>query len=168
MSTAPELDPGAVAELGARLRDNIARAVKAPDSVIRDVLGEAGHPFVEAQAYDDDTLDRVHSRRLTDHLRRVHDAWLAAGFVEDPGQDRVVPYVFPTAAMLGGIPMHPAGAVHGRAGEFCYDTMTLVGRGTWEAARAAVDCGLTAAHRVLDGEHAVYALCRPPDRKSVV
>jgi len=131
-------------------------------SVIRDVLEEAGHPLVEALAHDDETLDRVHSRRFTNHLRGVYDAWLAAGFPEDPGQDRVVPYVFPTAAMLGGIPMHPAGAVHGRVGEFCYDTMTLVGRGTWEAARAAVDCALTAADRVLEGERAVYALCRPP------
>jgi MoxR-like ATPase len=50
MSTAPELDPPAVAELGARLRDNIARAVKAPDSVIRDVLVALfaeGHVLIE-------------------------------------------------------------------------------------------------------------------------
>jgi MoxR-like ATPase len=50
MSTAPELDPAAVAELGARLRDNIARAVKAPDSVIRDVLVALfaeGHVLIE-------------------------------------------------------------------------------------------------------------------------
>jgi MoxR-like ATPase len=50
MSTAPELDPADVAELGARLRDNIARAVKAPDSVIRDVLVALfaeGHVLIE-------------------------------------------------------------------------------------------------------------------------
>jgi MoxR-like ATPase len=50
MSTAPELDPTAVAELGARLRDNIARAVKAPDAVIRDVLVALfaeGHVLIE-------------------------------------------------------------------------------------------------------------------------
>jgi MoxR-like ATPase len=50
MSTAPELDPAAVAELGVRLRDNIARAVKAPDSVIRDVLVALfaeGHVLIE-------------------------------------------------------------------------------------------------------------------------
>jgi acetoin utilization deacetylase AcuC-like enzyme len=40
--------------------------------------------------------------------------------------------------------------------------MTLVGRGTWEAARAAVDVALTAADLVLGGERAVYACCRPP------
>ena len=50
MSTVPELDPPAVAELGARLRDNIARAVKAPESVIRDVLVALfaeGHVLIE-------------------------------------------------------------------------------------------------------------------------
>ena len=30
--------------------------------------------------------------------------------------------------------------------------MTVVGRGTWEAARAAVDAALTAADLVLDGD----------------
>jgi MoxR-like ATPase len=50
MSTVPELDPPSVAELGARLRDNIARAVKAPESVIRDVLVALfaeGHVLIE-------------------------------------------------------------------------------------------------------------------------
>jgi MoxR-like ATPase len=50
MATVPELDPPAVAELGARLRANIARAVKAPDSVIRDVLVALfaeGHVLIE-------------------------------------------------------------------------------------------------------------------------
>jgi MoxR-like ATPase len=50
MSTVPELDPSKVAELGARLRDNIARAVKAPDRVLRDVLVALmaeGHVLIE-------------------------------------------------------------------------------------------------------------------------
>jgi MoxR-like ATPase len=50
MSTVPELDPSQVAELGARLRDNIARAVKAPDHVLRDVLVALfaeGHVLIE-------------------------------------------------------------------------------------------------------------------------
>ena len=40
--------------------------------------------------------------------------------------------------------------------------MTLVGPGTWAAARAAVDCALTAVDRVAAGARAAYALCRPP------
>ena len=47
---APELDPPQVAELGARLRDNIARAVKAPEQALRDVLVALiaeGHVLIE-------------------------------------------------------------------------------------------------------------------------
>jgi acetoin utilization deacetylase AcuC-like enzyme len=40
--------------------------------------------------------------------------------------------------------------------------MTIVGPGTWEAARAAVDTALTAADLVLAGAPAAYACCRPP------
>jgi MoxR-like ATPase len=50
MATVPELDPPAVAELGARLRANIAQAVKAPDEVTRDVLVALvaeGHVLIE-------------------------------------------------------------------------------------------------------------------------
>jgi len=50
MSTVPELDPAKVAELGVRLRENIARAVKAPDRVLRDVLVALmaeGHVLIE-------------------------------------------------------------------------------------------------------------------------
>ncbi len=50
MSTVPELNPSKVAELGVRLRENIARAVKAPDRVLRDVLVALmaeGHVLIE-------------------------------------------------------------------------------------------------------------------------
>ncbi len=50
MAAAPELDPSAVAELGGRLRDNVTRAVKAPDRVVRDVLVALlaeGHVLIE-------------------------------------------------------------------------------------------------------------------------
>jgi MoxR-like ATPase len=50
MATVPEVDPSRVAELGARLRGNIARAVKAPDEVLRDVLVALfaeGHVLIE-------------------------------------------------------------------------------------------------------------------------
>ena len=50
MATVPELDPSQVAELGARLRDNVSRAVKAPEHVLRDVLVAflaEGHVLIE-------------------------------------------------------------------------------------------------------------------------
>ncbi len=50
MATLPELDPSQVAELGVRLRENVARAVKAPEQVLRDVLVAflaEGHVLIE-------------------------------------------------------------------------------------------------------------------------
>jgi len=50
MATLPELDPPAVAELGARLRANVERAVKVPERVVRDVLVSLfseGHVLIE-------------------------------------------------------------------------------------------------------------------------
>jgi acetoin utilization deacetylase AcuC-like enzyme len=40
--------------------------------------------------------------------------------------------------------------------------MTLIGPGTWEAARAAVDVALSAVDLVADGAPLVYACTRPP------
>ena len=74
-----------------------------------------------------------------------------------------MPYLFPTPAMTGGMRRPGRRSRCTRdAGRFFYDTMTLVGPGTWEAARAAVDCALTAVDLVVAGERLAYALCRPP------
>jgi acetoin utilization deacetylase AcuC-like enzyme len=64
--------------------------------------------------------------------------------------------------MLDGLPEREPSAVHAAAGRWCYDTMTLVGPGTWEAARAAVDVTLSAVDLVVAGEPLAYALARPP------
>ena len=40
--------------------------------------------------------------------------------------------------------------------------MTLIGPGTWDAARGAVDAALTAVDLVLAGAAGAYACCRPP------
>jgi MoxR-like ATPase len=50
MAAAPELDPVAVAEIGSRLRDNIRRAVKVHDQVLRELLVALladGHVLIE-------------------------------------------------------------------------------------------------------------------------
>ncbi|WP_214110010.1 histone deacetylase family protein [Acrocarpospora catenulata] len=129
-------------------------------NVIKEALH--GSRLVEAVPHDDRVLLAVHEPGLVDHLREVWAEWERAGYPKDHGQDRVVPYVFPTGAMLAGMPARRPFAVHGRAGLYCYDTMTLVGPGTWRAARAAVDAALTAADLVAGGERTAYALCRPP------
>jgi acetoin utilization deacetylase AcuC-like enzyme len=139
-----------------------------PERVDRILAATAAHECVEATTHDDTVLRRVHAPEFVDHLSTVHAEWMQGPYDELVGQDRVVPYVFPTPAMTQGMPPTRAAAIHGRAGQFGYDTMTLVGPGTWEAARAAVDCALTAVDLVAGGapttmrSRAAYALCRPP------
>jgi acetoin utilization deacetylase AcuC-like enzyme len=53
-------------------------------------------------------------------------------------------------------------AISGRAGYWGMDTSSPIVAGTYLAVRAAVDVALTAVDLVLDGEAAVYGLCRPP------
>ncbi|MEJ7630515.1 MAG: hypothetical protein WKF54_13065 [Nocardioidaceae bacterium] len=131
-------------------------------TVIERALRMAGHTFVAADAHPVETLHSVHGPELVGHLSTVYEAWVAGGFV-DHGQNRVVPYFFPTSAMLGSIAPTTATSVHALAGQFCYDTMTTIGPGSWEAIRAAGDCALTAADLVVAVKaHQVYALCRPP------
>ncbi len=139
-----------------------------PERVDRILEALAAHEQVEATPHDDDVLTRVHDPAFVEHLRTIHAEWSRGPYADLVGQDRVVPYVFPTPAMTQGMPPTPAAATHGRAGQYGYDTMTLVGPGTWEAARAAVDCALTAVDLVTPRRSsevettAAYALCRPP------
>jgi acetoin utilization deacetylase AcuC-like enzyme len=129
---------------------------------IREALAGAGAPVVEAEDHPDAAIELVHDRALLDYLVQAWEGWEAAGLSSDPGQDRVVPYLFPHPGLLGDLPLVGPAAASARAGAFAFDTMTLIGPGTWEAARAAVDAALTAADLVAAGEAVAYACCRPP------
>jgi acetoin utilization deacetylase AcuC-like enzyme len=125
-------------------------------------LTSAGARIVPPRPQQPATLTAVHDPALVEHLATIWAAWEAGGYPADYGRDRVVPYVFPTAAMLAGLPRRLPAAVHAQVGMFCYDTMTLVGPGSWEAIRAAADSAASAAELVASGRPAAYALCRPP------
>ncbi len=131
-------------------------------SVILRVLTAAGAAVRSAEPHDPAALLAVHDRELIHHLATIWADWEAGRYLADHGRDRVVPYVFPTAAMLAGLPVRQPAATHAQVGRFCYDTMTLVGPGSWEAIRAAADAANTAALLVAAGQRAAYALCRPP------
>ncbi len=136
--------------------------VAARVDAILEALEAAGHHLVEATAQPDEALRAVHDPGLVDFLRSAADRWAAGPYAGLVNQDRVVPYLFPTPAMTGPLPARAAVAIHADAGRFTYDTMTLVGPGTWEAARAAAACAVQAADLVSGGDRLAYALCRPP------
>jgi MoxR-like ATPase len=75
MATAPRLGLTEVADLGSRLRDNITRAVKAPDRVVRDLivaLLAEGHVLIEdAPGVGKTALARALARSLEAEYARV-------------------------------------------------------------------------------------------------
>jgi acetoin utilization deacetylase AcuC-like enzyme len=135
-----------------------ATEVPARVLAIREALITAGAHEIATVAHDDSALLAVHDPALVQFLRTAWDDWSAAGLPSD----RVVPYTFARSELTGGRAPATPTAVWARSGLFAYDTMTLIGPGTWEAARAAVDVALTAVDLVVDGERVAYACCRPP------
>ena len=129
---------------------------------IRETLVRAGATVVEAAPHDDAALLAVHDEELVTYLREAWSLWEEAGYPEDPGQDRVVPYLFPHPGLLAGQEPSVPAAMSARAGLHAFDTMTPIGAGTWAAVRAAVDVALTAADLVADGTPVAYACTRPP------
>jgi acetoin utilization deacetylase AcuC-like enzyme len=135
-----------------------ATEVPARATALREALLDAGASEVAAVAHDDSSLLAVHDPALVEFLRTAWEEWAAA----DLPSDRVVPYVFARSGLTGGREPAAPAAVWARPGLFAYDTMTLIGPGTWEAARAAVDVARTAVDLVAKGEPLAYACCRPP------
>jgi acetoin utilization deacetylase AcuC-like enzyme len=135
-----------------------ATEVPARAMAIRETLIVDGAREVAAVAHDDSALLAVHDAALVEFLRTAWDAWST----EALPSSRVVPYVFARAELTSGRDPATPAAVWARPGLFAYDTMTLIGPGTWEAARGAVDVALTAVDLVAGGEPLAYACCRPP------
>jgi acetoin utilization deacetylase AcuC-like enzyme len=135
-------------------------ATEVPARVDR-ILDTLARPdLLLAEPHDDEILKAIHDEALLRYLESAWGEWQASGLPEDPGQSRVVPYIFAHPGL--GSPLVEPTAVWARPGFFAYDTMTLIGEGTWEAARAAVDVALTAADLVREGESVAYACTRPP------
>src|SRR5689334_10724955 len=82
--------------------------VAARVDAIRTALQDAGHRILLAPRHSDDVLSRVHSPELLHFLRTAATRWAAGEYEALVGQDRVVPYLFPTPAMTAGLPTRPA------------------------------------------------------------
>ncbi len=144
-------DPGGEVWVGVR-----TPGTEVPERAERIRAALAGAPLVEATPQPDEALHAVHDPALLAYLANAWTDWEAAALPND----RVVPYIFPHPGL--GPQLKTPTATTARAGQFAYDTMTLIGPGTYEGARAAADTALTAADLVLDGAPAAYALTRPP------
>src|SRR2546425_7190718 len=71
-----------------------ATEVAARADAILEALREAGAPVVEPASHAAAALQAVHHADLLAYLESAWEAWAAARLPRDPGQDRVVSYVF--------------------------------------------------------------------------
>ncbi|HUG38866.1 MAG TPA: hypothetical protein VMM12_00185 [Longimicrobiales bacterium] len=118
-------------------------------SILRELERTTVFRRVEPRAFPDRHVLAVHEAEYVRYLRAVCEA--------TPPDRSVYPYVFPIRNAA-----RPPQDLATRAGYYCIDTFTPLNRNAWRAARAAVDCALTAADEVLAGAWLAYALVRPP------
>jgi acetoin utilization deacetylase AcuC-like enzyme len=99
--------------------------------------------------YPDRFIYEVHDREYVKYFKTV-----CTGL--EPGKS-VYPYVFPIRNVA-----KPPKVLSVRAGYYCIDTFTPLNLNAYLAARWGVNCTLTAADSILDGNNIVYVLTRPP------
>lgn len=100
-----------------------------------------------------DPIAAVHTPEYLQFLENIFARWQR---IPDASEE-VIPNVHPDRRDLS----YPASAV-GQAGYHMADTACPISADTWHSAYWSAQTAAHAAHLVLEGEDAVYALCRPP------
>ena len=96
---------------------------------------------------------RVHDIEFVEFLSSAWADWAAAGNLGE-----AIPDCWPARRMAQRRPH----SITGKLGYYAMAAETSISAGTWEAARAAADVAVTAAHHLHGGARAAFALCRPP------
>jgi len=104
---------------------------------------------INPKRFSEKYLTLVHDPAYVQYLKKV------CAFVET--KNSIYPYVFPIRNAA-----RPPKYLPVRAGYFCIDTFTPLNHNAYLAAKAAVDCALTGAEKILSGNRLVYVLVRPP------
>ena len=104
---------------------------------------------IEPRSFGIAPIEAVHNPEFVSFLRRA--------CANVPPGKSVYPYVFPIRNQA-----RPPKELPLRAGYYCIDTFTPLNANAYKAARRAVDCAMTGAESLLDGNRVAYALVRPP------
>ncbi len=99
--------------------------------------------------YPDKYILKVHDKDYVNYFKKVCN--------NIPEGKSVYPYVFPIRNIA-----KPPKELSVRAGYYCIDTFTPLNKNAFLAARAGVDCTLTAVDELLAGTDSAYVLTRPP------
>jgi acetoin utilization deacetylase AcuC-like enzyme len=112
-------------------------------------------PILAPREFGDAPIVRVHDEGLVAFLSEAHDVWRMRY-----GED--APAALPSAWPARGMRDRRAGDIESRLGSYAFDTATPIVRGTFAAARAAVNVALSAAQDLKDGARGAFSLARPP------
>jgi len=118
-------------------------------SILREIEPTGLFLRVPVRRFAERQLKRVHAADFVDYLKTM-----CAGL---PEKKALYPYVFPVRNAA-----RPPKEKAVKAGYYCIDTFTPLTRNAYLAAKRAVDCALTAARWVFEGQRLAYALVRPP------
>jgi acetoin utilization deacetylase AcuC-like enzyme len=102
---------------------------------------------------------RVHDRGFVEFLQTAWARWQDARY-----EGEAIPNCFPVRRMAQRLPTH----IEAQLGYYAFAAETSISSGTWEAARLAADCALTAADLVGSGQRAAFAICRPPGHHAAI
>lgn len=136
----------------------LSPAVEIPERALR-VLARLDErklgPVLAPTAFGDEPILRVHDSAFVKFLTGAHSGWRA----KYPNDDAdAIPSTWPAR----GLRERRHGDIESQLGSYCFDTATPIVKGTWAAARMAVDTALSAAQAIQNGERAAFALARPP------
>ena len=137
------------------VRGVVKRTTEQPERADRLLKGLADgkHTLIEPTSFGQGPRARVHSPAYLGFLESAWEEWSA---LPDSGPEMIA-NIHPVRH-AATYPTH----IVGKLGWHTVDTACPIGPGTWAGACAATDVATTAAQLVMDGEDAVYALCRPP------
>ena len=121
--------------------------------VLERVRAVALGPVVGIGDYGLETVGKVHDAEFVTFLSTAWQAWSA-----ENGEIDAFPNAWPPPRASRRATKRPGAEL----GRFCIDMSSPIMAGTWTAAKAAVDAAVTAVDIVAGGDHAAFALCRPP------
>jgi acetoin utilization deacetylase AcuC-like enzyme/GNAT superfamily N-acetyltransferase len=131
-----------------RERGYFEAPVRVP-AILREIEPTGLFVTVEKKRFSEAHLRKVHAPDMVDFVKRISSSLTPEG--------SIYPYIFPirnARRMPDDLEM--------RAGYYEIDTFTPLNGHVFPAAKAAVDCGLTAAECLTTGYRLAYALVRPP------
>ncbi|HUO98423.1 MAG TPA: histone deacetylase family protein [Rhizomicrobium sp.] len=112
-------------------------------------------PVAPPTHFEDSAILRVHDAGLVTFLGEAYEQW-----IERYGKN--APAAIPSAWPAHGLRDGRHGDIEARLGSYAFSADTPIVKGTWSAAREAVDVALSAAAAVRSGDKAAFALTRPP------